>query len=93
MISAYQSTGRPMKTLPSSFRSTSRRSMGSVFMAIWTTANALRIWVGMTDAWLSMAGEGQRALPNGRPVDEWGIRMEEGSCNPVGASVSRGGGA
>ena len=47
----------------------------------------------MTDAWLSMAGEGSKGLPNGRPVDEWGIRMEEGSCNPVGASVSRGGGA
>ena len=46
----------------------------------------------MTDAWLSMAGEGDKGLPNGRPVDEWGIRMEEGSCNPVGASVSRGGG-
>lgn len=46
----------------------------------------------MTDAWLSMAGEGSKGLPNGRPVDEWGIRMEEGSCNPVGASVSRGGG-
>ena len=25
------------------------------------------------------------------PVDEWGIRMEPGSCNPVGANVSRGG--
>jgi glycerol transport system substrate-binding protein len=47
----------------------------------------------MTDAWLSMAGEGSKGLPNGVPVDEWGIRMEEGSCNPVGASVSRGGGA
>ncbi|RAI00509.1 ABC transporter substrate-binding protein [Acuticoccus sediminis] len=46
----------------------------------------------MTDAWLSMAGEGDPGLPNGRPVDEWGIRMDEGSCNPVGASVSRGGG-
>ncbi len=45
----------------------------------------------MTDAWLSMAGAGSKGLPNGRPVDEWGIRMEEGSCNPVGASVSRGG--
>ncbi|WP_428633641.1 ABC transporter substrate-binding protein [Sedimenticola sp.] len=45
----------------------------------------------MTDAWLSMAGEGSKGLPNGRPVDEWGIRMEKGSCNPVGASVSRGG--
>ena len=47
----------------------------------------------MTDAWLSMAGAGSKGIPNGRPVDEWGIRMEEGSCNPVGASVSRGGGA
>ncbi|MCP4285285.1 MAG: carbohydrate ABC transporter substrate-binding protein [Gammaproteobacteria bacterium] len=47
----------------------------------------------MTDAWLSMAGAGSKGLPNGRPVDEWGIRMEDGSCNPVGASVSRGGAA
>jgi glycerol transport system substrate-binding protein len=46
----------------------------------------------MTDAWLSMAGEADKGIPNGRPVDEWGIRMEKGSCNPVGASVSRGGG-
>jgi glycerol transport system substrate-binding protein len=45
----------------------------------------------MTDAWLSMAGAGSAGLPNGRPIDEWGIRMEEGSCNPAGASVSRGG--
>jgi len=47
----------------------------------------------MTDAWLSMAGAGSKGLPNGRPIDEWGIRMEEGSCNPAGASVSRGGAA
>ncbi|MBU1176124.1 MAG: ABC transporter substrate-binding protein, partial [Alphaproteobacteria bacterium] len=47
----------------------------------------------MTDAWLSMAGAGDKGLPNGRPVDEWGIRMEADSCNPVGASVSRGGAA
>ncbi len=45
----------------------------------------------MTDAWLSMAGAGSKGLPNGVPVDEWGIRMEEGTCNPVGASVARGG--
>ena len=45
----------------------------------------------MTDAWLSMAGAGSKGLPNGVPVDEWGIRMEAGSCNPVGASVTRGG--
>jgi glycerol transport system substrate-binding protein len=47
----------------------------------------------MTDAWLSMAGAGSKGLPNGIPVDEWGIRMEPGTCNPVGASVSRGGAA
>jgi glycerol transport system substrate-binding protein len=47
----------------------------------------------MTDAWLSMAGNGDKGQPNGVPVDEWGIRMEAGTCNPVGASVSRGGDA
>ena len=45
----------------------------------------------MTDAWLAMAGAGTKGEPNGVPIDEWGIRMEEGSCNPAGASVSRGG--
>ena len=47
----------------------------------------------MTDAWLSMAGAGDVGEPNGVPVDEWGIRMEAGSCNPSGASVTRGGAA
>ncbi len=42
-----------------------------------------------TDAWFSMAGAGDKGLPNGLPVDEWGIRVEE--CRPVGSSVSRGG--
>ncbi|MEX0603709.1 MAG: ABC transporter substrate-binding protein [Marinobacter sp.] len=42
-----------------------------------------------TDAWFSMAGGGDKGLPNGLPVDEWGIRVED--CHPVGASVSRGG--
>jgi glycerol transport system substrate-binding protein len=42
-----------------------------------------------TDAWLSMAGNGDRGIPNGRPVDEWGIRME--GCRPVGSSIERGG--
>jgi glycerol transport system substrate-binding protein len=45
----------------------------------------------MTDAWLSMAGTGSAGEPNGIPIDEWGIRMEKGSCNPAGSSVSRGG--
>jgi glycerol transport system substrate-binding protein len=44
-----------------------------------------------TDAWLSMAGAGDQGLPNGKPVDEWGIRVE--GCNPVGSSVTRGGDA
>ena len=42
-----------------------------------------------TDDWLGMAGEGDKGIPNGYPVDEWGIRME--GCRPVGASVTRGG--
>jgi glycerol transport system substrate-binding protein len=42
-----------------------------------------------TDAWLSMAGAGDVGIPNGLPVDEWGIRME--GCRPVGSSVGRGG--
>jgi len=42
-----------------------------------------------TDAWFSMAGAGDKSIPNGIPVDEWGIRVE--GCNPVGSSVERGG--
>ncbi len=42
-----------------------------------------------TDAWFSMAGTGDKGLPNGLPVDEWGIRVE--GCQPVGSSVERGG--
>ncbi len=42
-----------------------------------------------TDAWFSMAGAGDKGLPNGLPVDEWGIRVED--CHPVGSSVERGG--
>ena len=42
-----------------------------------------------TDAWFSMAGNGDKGIPNGLPVDEWGIRME--GCRPVGSSIERGG--
>lgn len=50
-----------------------------------------------TDAWLSMAGNGDTVIdpvsgertPNGIPIDEWGIRVE--NCAPVGSSVTRGG--
>jgi len=42
-----------------------------------------------SDAWLSLAGCGDKGLPNGLPVDEWGIRVEDGV--PVGCTVERGG--
>ncbi|MCA8880842.1 MAG: carbohydrate ABC transporter substrate-binding protein [Rhodobacteraceae bacterium] len=45
-----------------------------------------------TDAWMSMAGMGDKGEPNGLPVDEWGIRVDENS-RPVGACVDRGGAA
>ncbi|MER1941686.1 ABC transporter substrate-binding protein [Castellaniella sp. FW104-16D08] len=44
-----------------------------------------------TDAWLSMAGSADKGTPNGLPVDEWGIRVADDNCTPVGASVARGG--
>ena len=43
-----------------------------------------------TDAWMSMAGMGDVGEPNGVPVDEWGIRVDENS-RPVGSCVARGG--
>ncbi|QPH52291.1 ABC transporter substrate-binding protein [Pontivivens ytuae] len=43
-----------------------------------------------TDAWMSMAGMGDVGEPNGLPVDEWGIRVNENS-QPVGSCVERGG--
>ena len=44
-----------------------------------------------TDAWLSMAGAADIGIPNGMPIDEWGIKVGDDKCTPVGASVSRGG--
>ena len=43
-----------------------------------------------TDAWLSMAGNGDKGLPNGKPVDEWGIRVDD-KDRPVGSCADRGG--
>jgi glycerol transport system substrate-binding protein len=43
-----------------------------------------------TDAWLSMAGNGDKGLPNGKPVDEWGIRVDDHD-RPSGSCVARGG--
>jgi len=42
-----------------------------------------------TDAWLSIAGAGDKGLPNGSPVDEWGIRTVNNI--PRGSSMARGG--
>ena len=44
-----------------------------------------------TDAWLSMAGTADKGIPNGLPIDEWGIRVADDNCTPVGAAVERGG--
>lgn len=44
-----------------------------------------------TDAWLSMAGAADKGLPNGLPVDEWGLRVASDKCTVVGARVERGG--
>lgn len=43
-----------------------------------------------TDAWMSMAGMGDKGEPNGLPVDEWGIRVN-GNSQPTGSCVARGG--
>ena len=43
-----------------------------------------------TDAWMSMAGMGDKGEPNGKPVDEWGIRVNEND-QPTGSCADRGG--
>jgi len=43
-----------------------------------------------TDAWMSMAGMGDEGEPNGLPVDEWGVRVDDQS-RPVGSCMARGG--
>jgi glycerol transport system substrate-binding protein len=45
-----------------------------------------------TDSWLSVAGACDLGLPNGLPVDEWGIRVDEKGV-PLGSKTSRGGAA
>jgi glycerol transport system substrate-binding protein len=44
-----------------------------------------------TDAWLAMAGATDVGLPNGLPIDEWGVRVTDN--RPRGSSILRGGGA
>jgi len=43
-----------------------------------------------TDAWMSMAGMGDKGEPNGLPVDEWGVRVNEQS-QATGSCMARGG--
>ena len=43
-----------------------------------------------TDAWMSMAGMADQGEPNGFPIDEWGVRVNE-NYQPVGSCVARGG--
>jgi len=38
-----------------------------------------------------MAGTADIGTPNGLPIDEWGIRVADDKCTPVGAAVARGG--
>ena len=42
-----------------------------------------------TDAWLSMAGNGDKGIPNGLPVDEWGIKVDEKSGRSARACPRR----
>src|SRR5260221_6591160 len=42
-----------------------------------------------TDAWLSMAGAADKGIPNGMPVDEWGIRVADDKCTPVRSEERR----
>jgi glycerol transport system substrate-binding protein len=42
-----------------------------------------------TDSWLAIAGVGDKGLPNGYPVDDWGVRVENNI--PKGSSMQYGG--
>jgi ABC-type glycerol-3-phosphate transport system substrate-binding protein len=81
-----------MRTLPSSFSEHIQEIDGkAIFGHNDYGKKAPDLGWRFTDAWLSMAGAGDKGIPNGIPVDEWGIRMED--CRPVGATVARGGAA
>ena len=89
-ISVFRSTGRPMRTLPSFFSEDVKEIDG--VQHLWP--HGLR--QARTGPWMAhdrcLAVHGRCRLqgpePNGIPIDEWGIRMEEGTCNPAGASAS-----
>lgn len=43
-----------------------------------------------TDSWLAIAGVGDKGLPNGSPVDGWGVRVDNNNI-PKGSSMHYGG--
>ena len=87
---AYRATGVPTRTSPNSSRTHVKTLDGkSVYGHMDYGKRSPDLGWRFTDAWLSMAGVGDPGYPNGSPVDEWGIRVEE--CHAVGSSVSRGG--
>ena len=88
-----RSTGRLMKISPNSFTEHVKEIDGkAIYGHNDYGKKAPDLGWRFTDAWLSMAGAGDKGIPNGIPVDEWGIRMEgcrAGRC----ATVARGGAA
>ena len=93
MTSAFRSTGRPMRTSPSS-SPVATCPMGGPATGVYGNMDYGKkdpsLGWRYTDAWMSMAGMGDVGEPNGLPVDEWGIRVDENS-RPVGSCVARGG--
>ena len=54
--------------------------------ATWTTARrTLRSAGASPTRGCRMAGDGDKGIPNGLPVDEWGIRVD--GCHPAGSCV------
>ena len=89
--SASRSTGRPTRTSPTSSPTMSRRSTAS---DLWPHGLRQEGPVARLALHRRLAVDGRhvdKGIPNGLPVDEWGIRVE--GCRPVGSSVTRGGGA
>ena len=85
--SAFRSTGRPMRTSPSSSPAATidgKKVYGHMDYGKKDPSLGWRF----TDAWLSMAGNGDKGLPNGLPVDEWGIKVDEKSRRSAPASTA-----
>ena len=93
MTLAFRSTGRLMRTSPSSSPGATcpmRAARPQVYGNMDYGKKDPSLGWRYTDAWMSMAGMGDVGEPNGLPVDEWGVRVDENS-RPVGSCVARGG--